>query len=33
MIVWATIIAPGVNREGINGEFSWPSGPLRESIR
>ena len=33
MMVWAMIIAPGVNRFGISDELSWPSGPLRESIR
>ena len=33
MIVCATIIAPGVKRDGINGEFKLPSGPLRDSSR
>ncbi len=31
MIVWATIIAPGVNKSGINDQESEPRGPLRDN--
>ena len=33
MMVWAKIMAPGVNNRGIRAESIWPSGPLRERSR